>query len=656
MGLLQLLAKLFGKSYLNKIMGTRTNIAKPIRMDKDSPFRKYSDEAFVDQKDLDYIETKINEYGPYALSNKNPQELANFEANAQRLLQAKMKQTGTTQGMVDSMKPRPEADVIDIATQQKVDDTGIMKLKTDLGLPENVPSDSALGELLLEQKRLETQLDIDMKNVMKKEASKKTKGDAFMDMTKKSAKPLSLEREGQVRTASREFLNRELKLGKIKLKPEETKSILQPSGGGTDPIDILRTYYGEDVLEALDDLAPKFMQAEKYSDYLKIMDDNLDESFFKPRKDPSIKQSYTDDEMKDIVNKQEDDLGDKLKNLPDDIDPDALANGGRPGYAYGTGLKLINLLSKQGTNVAKEIKRSLDNIFTTGDSKYDADVMVDEIMENLDIDRDAVDGFDISDLYGKAYDALTKQTFNAKKLMQSINQKGKGAVTTADNIPQPKKTLKSIEDTGTIDISNDDIMKEFTDFMRRNDPEGMKTIDAVVEKTNLKGKKRTDNAEGGRIGFSVGGAKVGLVGFQKLRDLIRNLAKERGIQGSDVLKLMNYKNLEPAIKSKFPKKDFDKFKLEVQESRMKQLENFRDMFESKVKFNQSIKQGKALDDGGTGMSDIFSYMDESFSKGSPVPRNVNEEDVLSMEQLIKNQATKDRKLNAQGGLNYLMGL
>ena len=57
-----------------------------------------------------------------------------------------------------------------------------------------------------------------------------------------------------------------------------------------------------------------------------------------------------------------------------------------------------------------------------------------------------------------------------------------------------------------------------------------------TEKLNLKGKKRTDNAEGGRIGFSVGGAKVGLVGFQKLRDLIRNLAKERGMQGSDILK------------------------------------------------------------------------------------------------------------------------
>jgi len=720
MSLLQLLAKLFGKSYLSKIMGTRTNIAKPIRMDKNSPFKKYSDGAFVDQKDLDYIEAKINEYGPYALSNKNPQELANFEANAQRLLAAKNKQTGTTEGMIamsdmsdlmkmtdddlnalakegDKLKSelslvdqegsstlpyqefqekslrldkinnilekaqklpntgkglaedikaaggKPEADIIDIATQQKVDDTGIMKLKKDLGLPEDVPADSALGELLLQQGRNRV-------NYLNKKKS-----------TESAAKPFSIEIEGQVRTASREFLNRELKLGKIKLKPEETKSILQPSGSGTDPIDILRTYYGEDVLEALDDLAPKFMQAEKYSDYLKIIDNNLDESFFTPRKDPSIKQSYTDDEMKDIVNKQEDDLGDKLKNLPDDIDPDALANGGRPGFKSG-GLSLLNLFGKQRTNAAKQIKRSIDNIFTTDDAKYDADVVVDEIMEYLNIDRDAVDQNDISDLYGKAYSALTKQRFDAKKLMDSVNQKGKGAVTTADNIAQPTKTLKSIKDTGTIDISNDDIMGEFEAFIRRTDPEGMKPIDALVEKMNLKGKKRTDNAEGGRIGFSAGSIKVtvkeGLTGFKKFRDLIRNLAKERGMQGSNILKMMNYKNLNPDIKSKLSKAEFDKFKLEVQESKRKQLENFREMFQSRVNFNKSIEQGQALDDGGTGMSDIFKYLDEDFSKNSPVPRDINEEDVLMLDQLIKNQTVNDdpRKLKAQGGLNYLMGL
>ncbi len=64
MGLLELLKSLFGKGYLNKIIGTRTNVAKPIKMDKDSPFRKYSDSAFDDPEVLQYIEKKLNEYGP----------------------------------------------------------------------------------------------------------------------------------------------------------------------------------------------------------------------------------------------------------------------------------------------------------------------------------------------------------------------------------------------------------------------------------------------------------------------------------------------------------------------------------------------------------------------------------------------------------------
>ena len=112
MGLLQLLKSLFGQKYLNKIIGTRTNVAKPIRMDKNSPFKRYSNSAFDDPELIAEIEKKIDEYGSYALSNKNPQELANFEDNAKRLLAAKNKQTGTTPGMVESMKPKPEADIV----------------------------------------------------------------------------------------------------------------------------------------------------------------------------------------------------------------------------------------------------------------------------------------------------------------------------------------------------------------------------------------------------------------------------------------------------------------------------------------------------------------------------------------------------------------
>ena len=79
---------MFGKNYLNKIIGTRTNISKPIKLDKNSPFKLYSDKAFEDPKVLAFIEKKLSEYGPYALSNRNMTEVKNFEMNARRFLNA----------------------------------------------------------------------------------------------------------------------------------------------------------------------------------------------------------------------------------------------------------------------------------------------------------------------------------------------------------------------------------------------------------------------------------------------------------------------------------------------------------------------------------------------------------------------------------------
>jgi len=618
MGLLQLLAKLFGKSYLNKIMGTRTNVAKPIQMDKSSPFKRYSDSAYDDPEVVEIIEKKIDEYGPYALNNKNAQELANFEDNAKRLLEAKNKQTGTTPGMQKAMEPKPEAEMFGFETKQKLDDQGIMTLKEDLGLPEGVTPKSKTGQTLQELKKTTKELELKGKQLEgDMETSFQDAAEGIFGTGKGASKDVM--REGQRRAVIREILLRD---DNLRLPAKEFDDLLYSRDLGRntdaeDPFKLLEKYYEDGYvlskLDSLDDIIDSTRSA------IEAADTFLKKGGFK------LKSK---------------DLGNKLKDY--DGDPDALADGGRPGYAYGTGLKLISLLSKQGTNVAKEIKRSLDNIFPTGDAKYDADVMVDEIMENLDIDRDAVDGFDISDLYGKAYDALTKQTFNAKKLMQSVNQKGKGTVTTADNIPQPTKTLKSIEDTGSIDISNDEVAEEFANFMKRNDPEGYEKLEGITDKINSK--TRTDNAEGGRIGMLAGGSVLKL--------MLQNMAKERGVKPSSLLELMNIKSLPKEIRDRLSPKEIKEFL----DKRLEQVKNFKDMMETKLNFNKSIEQGKALDDKGTGMSEIFDYMDKSFSKGNPIPRSVDEKSVLEMEQMIKNMEMKDRKLNASGGLNYLMGL
>ena len=40
---------------------------------------------------------------------------------------------------------------------------------------------------------------------------------------------------------------------------------------------------------------------------------------------------------------------------------------------------------------------------------------------------------------------------------------------------------------------------------------------------------------------------------------------------------------------------------------------------------------------------------------SPVPAGSGQKDVMMMEQLIKNLKTKDRQLNASGGVAYMLG-
>ncbi|MEK9699927.1 MAG: hypothetical protein VW270_29375, partial [Candidatus Poseidoniales archaeon] len=197
--MLKLLTELFGSDFIRRMIGTRTNVAKPIRMDYNSPYKLYADDAFENPKSLAIIEEKIAEYAPYAMSNRNASEIANYEMNMRRLKNAKMKQAGVTEGMVirsDLMKMtdddlnalakegealqakriltgddrerlkyinnlleeaqklpetgkglaedikaaggKPEADVIDIGTKKKVEGEGIMSLKEELGLPEGV--------------------------------------------------------------------------------------------------------------------------------------------------------------------------------------------------------------------------------------------------------------------------------------------------------------------------------------------------------------------------------------------------------------------------------------------------------------------------------------------------------------------------------------
>ena len=246
-----------------------------------------------------------------------------------------------------------------------------------MGLPEGVDPNSPMGKMLSSTNRL-NKMGKNMETNKEEYGFCKNRGDLFMNLMKSSAPPVDRKKESLVRTAARQFLNREIKLNKIKLKPDEIKSIVSPSGGGTDPIDILRTYYGEDVLEAFDGIANKFMNTEKYSDFNKIIDENLDPSFLRPRKDPSIKQSYTDDEMKDIVNKKEDAF--KASKLRGNESFDELIDPTRIKGGISTKIKLNSFIENE--QYAKDLiggKSSEFNILKENDRKEILDLLDKEI-------------------------------------------------------------------------------------------------------------------------------------------------------------------------------------------------------------------------------------------------------------------------------------
>ena len=346
MGLLELLKSLFGQKYLNKIIGTRTNVAKPIRMDKNSPFKRYSNSAFDDPEIIALIEKKIDEYGSYALSNKNPQELANFEDNAKRLLAAKNKQTGTTPGMVESMKPKPEADIVDITTKQKVDDTGIMKLKTELGLPEGVEPGSVADKAIKES----VQYKMDQQGVKKvldeNYVPPKTTPideDEIADINLKEDIAKLTDREARAYSANIESFRRPiirqmlLKDTRINLSDDVRKSLenkadLQRGADPEmDPLRLLNEYYDVNF-DKLDELEEIRFTARNESE---AADEFLQKGGLEPKKTKTVEEFIDDG----------------------DFDPGGMANGGRIGFKKGGIKALLAMFGKKGVKTADQIEQ-----------------------------------------------------------------------------------------------------------------------------------------------------------------------------------------------------------------------------------------------------------------------------------------------------------
>ena len=322
--MLQLLIKLFGRDYVNRAIGTRTNVSKPIQLDQNSPFKLYSDDAYDNPKARQLIEDKIAEYGPFALSNKNASEVANFEMNARRLLEAKNKEFGVTERLKETRttKPKPEADVIDIETKKKVDEKGIGSLRDDFGLPQGVDPKSERGKLISELQR---------STAGSKKAEELAKN-IVDDMLGPFGGTKDLMREGQRRAVVRQIM---LKDKRLDLPANEFDDLLysrdlQRGTDAKDPLELFDKYYTRNntKFDALDGIIDGSRSPEEAAEEFMKEFDGFD--IVAPAKPKPMTKQEELDEAERMRNKFrfDDEEVDELDEFLDDTPRDDKAKGG----------------------------------------------------------------------------------------------------------------------------------------------------------------------------------------------------------------------------------------------------------------------------------------------------------------------------------------
>ena len=156
--------------------------------------------------------------------------------------------------------------------------------------------------------------------------------------------------------------------------------------------------------------------------------------------------------------------------------------------------KKVNERTSAADNITpdKALLKAMDEIGGgTGDLKYDADVLADELAFQRGLIPEGGDLTDIADqmkrmdLYDEAYSALSQQFLKNREIKKM------------QQFSKPTQTLKSIKEKGTIDIGDENVMGEFDTFMREADPEGYADLEQKVKLNNFDPKGRKKNASGG---------------------------------------------------------------------------------------------------------------------------------------------------------------
>jgi hypothetical protein len=310
--LLELIKLIFGKSAINKTIGTRTNVIQlPNNKTKryikeDLNIEAASDAAAMNaKKEMEELIAEI--------PKMNDAERLIFEGNLQRLKNRLGLRSETD----------PTAEVFDLGTKEKVTPGGITSLTEKAG--QKSPPGTIMGNIESRLNKLRASGE-DL-STMKGQTLDEIMGDVMQTQKTMS----KMQDEGLVRAAVRYKMMDDLKRGTLKL-PKNLEDVVRGASNEEEVITIFRNNYGEDALEQVDSLIPDFYKMTSPADAVKKIEKNFPN--MKPKK-IEVKQTMDLDEAKA---EQENILTPKKPEEPEEF-----ATGGRVGYMGGgsTGLDYL---------------------------------------------------------------------------------------------------------------------------------------------------------------------------------------------------------------------------------------------------------------------------------------------------------------------------
>ena len=253
------------------------------------------------------------------------------------------------------------------------------------------------------------------------------------------------------------------------------------------------------ILEG-DDVTSKFATAERQTVHSKTLDDGSVVRVTQDTDQGAVRVEYDSD-----ANVFEDTVQMEYKKpLPDEGDPNpapefTTAESGPVGRQTGPDDYDIDVDEVGGTSI-KDLDSDVSALKKYATGKLNMKEIVDSINRKKKAQKITEGGDEMIDAVTKRqgdYDPYATggragfKVGSGKKIIQKLTK--------------PKRTLKSIEETGTINMSDEGIASEFARFMKQSDPEGYAKIQKIVDDLNQKielrnakkDKGRKENASGG---------------------------------------------------------------------------------------------------------------------------------------------------------------